>query len=90
MEREVNNFMKQKTLTEANLQRLDKKLKKKKTELDKNSVTTKSETKTKPNPTLPTASSIRQPVKASDHQSVRTPSIHSPSKRTSDLIPRDD
>ena len=85
IDKEVENFMKQETLTEANLQKLDDKIKKR-AELDQRSVSAKSEVKNKP--VTPAAASVKGSVRASDQMSVAS-SMRS-SVKSSEYVPEDD
>ena len=85
IDKEVENFMKQETLTEANLQKLDDKIKKK-AENDQKSVSVRSETKNKP--ATPSAASVKSSAKGYDQQSVSS-SVRS-SAKASEYIPEDD
>ncbi|OMJ73298.1 hypothetical protein SteCoe_28050 [Stentor coeruleus] len=84
IDKEVENFMKQETLTEANLQKLDDKIKKK-AEADKNSVSNKSEAA--PKPKTPSVRSSKNSVKGSDQMSVAS-SMRS-SAKSSEFVPED-
>ena len=85
IDKEVENFMKQETLTEANLQKLDDKIKKR-AELDQRSVSAKSESKHKP--VTPAAPSAKASVRGSDQMSVAS-SMRS-SAQASEYVPEDD
>lgn len=84
IDKEVENFMKQETLTEANLQKLDEKLKKK-AELDQKSVSAKSNAKNKG--VTPAAPSVKSSVKAGDQMSVA--SSYRSSAKSSEFVPED-
>ncbi|OMJ85367.1 hypothetical protein SteCoe_13340 [Stentor coeruleus] len=84
IDKEVENFMKQETLTESNLQKLDDKIKKK-VEADQKSVSHKSEVQSKH--VTPSVRSSKNSVKGSDQMSVAS-SMRS-SARTSEFVPED-
>ena len=85
IDKEVENFMKQETLTEANLQKLDDKIKKR-IEIDQKSVSNRSETNKKP--ATPSVASVKSSAKSHDQQSVSS-SMRS-SAKASEYIADDD
>lgn len=84
IDKEVENFMKQETLTEANLQKLDDKIKKR-VDADQRSVSQKSEAQ--PKPITPSVRSSKNSVKGSDQMSVAS-SMRS-SVKSSEFTPED-
>jgi hypothetical protein len=84
IDKEVENFMKQETLTEANLQKLDDKIKKK-AELDQVSHSSKSEAKSKA--VTPAVQSSKNSVRSPDEYSVA--STVKSSNKSSVFVPED-